>query len=544
MKKQNYKTFILLLIFLSFSRISFSQKDDEQLKKFEQVINFLDNNYVDSINKEKIIKSAIVASLKELDPHSIYYDKDEIEELNRGLVGSFVGVGITYDIINDTVLILSVIPNGPSEKAGVMPGDRIIKVDNELIAGKGLINDDILKDFLTGKKETEVVISVKRAGLKSLKDIKIIRNKVPVNSIDAYYNVTDDIAYIKLKRFSASSMTEFTNAVDKLGLNESKKLILDLRGNRGGYLYVSVRLLERFLKKKSLVLITKGLHSSKKEYKTYLKANLKNTDLVILINESSASASEIVSGAIQDWDRGVIVGRRSYGKGLVQKPFYLNDGSMMRLTIAKYYTPSGRNIQKSYSEGQEKYSHEISERLKNGELMHKDSIKFIDSLKYYTLNNKRLIYGGGGIMPDIFVELDTLKYPSFYKEYLNSGKINEFVHLFVDKNRDFFKNNFEDFNTFNKTWNIERKNIKDLIIYLNKDEENILDLTDELISNEFVKLHLKSLVAYDVFGENEFYKVLNEKDEAFNKAIEILNNEKKYNKILHSNIVGEFVDEK
>jgi len=544
MKKQNYKTFILLLIFLSIKNFGFSQNEDNQLKKFEQVINYIDKNYVDSIDKEHIIKSAIIASLKELDPHSVYYDKDEIEELNRGLKGSFVGVGITYDIINDTVLILSVINDGPSESAGVNAGDRIIKVDNELIAGKGLIDDDKLRDILTGKKETEVIISVKRNGIDGLKDIKIIRNKVPVNSINSFYKVSDDIAYIRLKRFSATSMTEFRNAVDKLELDGSKKLILDLRSNRGGYLYVSVRLLERFLKKKSLVLITKGLHNSKKEYKTYLKANLKNTNLVILINEASASASEIVSGAIQDWDRGVIVGRRSYGKGLVQKPFYLNDGSMMRLTIAKYYTPSGRNIQKSYSEGQEKYSHEISDRLESGELMHKDSIKHIDSLKYYTLNNKRLIYGGGGIMPDVFVELDTLKYPSFYKEHLGKGKINEFVHLFVDKNRSFFIDNYRNFEVFNKDWNIDRKNIEDLIFYLNKGEENVLDITDELFGNNFVINHLKALVAYDVFGENEFYKILNEKDEAFNKAIDILNDMKKYNEILHSDIVGEYVESK
>ncbi|NPA44609.1 MAG: S41 family peptidase, partial [Chlorobi bacterium] len=521
MSKYIYKIFILVIVIIFQRFEGFSQNENEQIKKFEQVINYIDNNYVDSVDNEQIIKSAIVASLKELDPHSVYYDKDEIEDLNRGLKGSFVGVGITYDIINDTVLILSVINDGPSEKAGVLAGDRIIKVDNKLIAGKGLIDDDKLRDVLGGKKETEVVISVKREGVKDLKNIKIIRNKVPVNSINSYYKVTDDIAYVRLKRFSATSMTEFKKVVDELGLDGSKKLILDLRGNRGGYLYVSVRLLENFLKKKSLVLVTKGLHSPEKEYKTFFNAKLKNTDLVVLINESSASASEIVSGAIQDWDRGVIVGRRSYGKGLVQKPFYLNDGSMMRLTIAKYYTPSGRNIQKSYSDGQDKYNHEISDRLENGELMHKDSVKHIDSLKYYTLNNKRLIYGGGGIMPDIFVELDTLKYPIFYKEYLGEGKINEFAHLFVDKNRSFLRNNYKNFEKFDKKWTVSKKNIEDLILYLNKDEKNISELINELFTNKYVRNHLKALVAYDVFGENEFYRILNEEDATFNKAIEI-----------------------
>jgi len=542
MKKQNYKTFILLLIFFLIKVTGFSQNEDEQLKKFEQVISYIDNNYVDSVDKKQIVKNAIVASLKELDPHSVYYDKDKIEELNRGLVGSFVGVGISYDIINDTVLILSVIKDGPSDIAQVMQGDRIIKVDNELIAGKGLIDDDKLRDLLTGQKGSGVLLSIKRNGIEKLIDFKVIRNKVSVNSIDASYKINDDIAYIKLKRFSSTSMDEFKKVIEKLGLNGSKKLILDLRGNRGGYLYVSVRLLENFLNKRSLVLSTKGLHSSKKEYRTYLNGKLKNTDLVILINESSASASEIVSGAIQDWDRGVIVGRLSYGKGLVQKPFYLNDGSMMRLTIAKYYTPSGRNIQKPYDKGQDKYNHEIADRVSNGELMHKDSIKHNDSLKFYTLNNKRLIYGGGGIMPDIFVELDTLKYPQFYKDFLGTGKINEFIHLFVDKNRSFFKDNFGNFESFNKKWNVDRKNVEELILYLNNDEENLLDLTDELFSNDFVKEHLKALVAYDVFGENEYFKIINEKDETFNKAIEILNNKKKYYEILHNDVVGEYIE--
>ncbi len=542
MKVQNYKIFTLLILFLIIKNISFSQVGSEQLLKFTQVINNIDNHYVDRVDKTKLIKSAIIATLKELDPHSVYYDKEELYELNRRLKGSFVGVGITYDIINDTVLILSVVPNGPAAIAGVLPGDRLLKVNNELIAGQE-VTDDKLRDLLTGERYSEVMVSLKRAGQKEILITTITRNTIPVKSIDAAYKVSDEIAYIKLKRFSATSINEFNQAIEKLELKKSGKLILDLRSNRGGYLYVSVKLLEKFLKKNTPVLLTKGLHNPEKEYKTHLKPQFKNTDLVILMNESSASASEIVSGAIQDWDRGVILGRRSYGKGLVQKPFYLLDGSMMRLTIAKYYTPSGRSIQKPYDKGQDVYNKEIKQRVKSGELMHKDSIKHNDSLKYYTLNNKRLIYGGGGIMPDVYVELDTVNYHHFYRKYMNSGKFYEFVHLFVDKNRSFFKDSFPNFEMFNSEWNINIKNIEDLISYLNKDDKDVLDLADELYSNIFVKNHLKALIANDIFGENEYYKIINKRDRTFNKAIEILSDKKKYYEILHSDIVGEYVDE-
>jgi len=540
---RNYKIFILIVLFLVIKNFSFSQIDDEQILKFKQVINNIDNNYVDSVDRANLIKSAIVATLKELDPHSVYYDKDKLYELNRELNGSFVGVGIKYDIINDTVLILSVVPNGPSAIAGVLPGDRLIKVGNELIAGQD-VGDDKLRDLLIGERYSEVMVSIKRAGQKEILEMLITRNTIPINSIKAAYKINDDIVYIKLKRFSASSINEFNKVIEKLDFKSSNKLILDLRGNGGGYLYVSVKLLENFLKKGTPVLFTKGIHNPEKEYKTHIKAQFKNTNLVVLINESSASASEIVSGAIQDWDRGVIVGRRSFGKGLVQKPYYLIDGSMMRLTIAKYYTPSGRSIQKPYNKGQGAYNKEIVRRVSSGELMHKDSIKHNDTLKYYTLNNKRLIYGGGGIMPDVYVELDTVDYHQFYRKFMNSGKLYEFVHLFVDKNRTFFKSNFSNFETFNSSWELSMKNIEELIFYLNNDEEEVINFADELFANNFVKNHLKALIANDIFGENEYYKIINIKDKTLTKAIEILSDKKKYYEILHNDIVGEYVEYK
>ncbi len=538
MKKQNYKLFILLVLFLLKLNYSSAQTEQDQVYKFTQVLDLINKHYVDSVKNSELVKSAIIASLKELDPHSVYFDKEELEELNRGLKGSFVGIGITYDIINDTVLVLSVIENGPSENAGILAGDRIIKVENKLIAGTG-IDDDKLKELLTGKKKTNVSVFIKRYEQAELEKITITRDKIPVNSIDAAYNVSDKITYIKLNRFSATSIHEFKKATKKLSFSNSKKLILDLRNNTGGYLYVSVRLLENFLKKNTPVLFTKGVHNPKKEYKTQINGKFRNSNLIILINEASASASEIVSGAIQDIDRGIIVGRRSYGKGLVQKPYYLVDGSMIRLTIAKYYTPSGRNIQKPYDKGYEKYNDDLTNRLEKGEMMFKDSIKQNDSLKYYTLNSKRLIYGGGGIMPDVFVKLDTSEYPQFYKEHLQSRKINEFIHLYVASHRKFFKTAFLNFNEYKNNYKIDLHFTEKLISYLYKNnikEDIIIDKAKILNNNSSVNLHLKALIAYDFFGENEYYKIINQKDKAILKAIEILNNKKEYSDILEGNI--------
>ena len=541
MSKKILKIAFNIIFTVLFVSTSFSQVDQEQIYKFNQVIDNISNYYVDSIDESKLIKSAIVATLKELDPHSVYFDKEDLEELNRGLRGSFVGVGITYDIIKDTVLILSVTSNGPSEIAGIIPGDRIIKIGNEVIASNG-IDDEKLKDLLTGEKGSSVTVSVKRTGRKNLKEIEITRNKIPVKSIDAAYKINDEIVYIKLSRFSATSVAEFNKLVESLQISASNKIILDLRNNSGGYLYVSVKLLENFLKKNSVVLYTKGVNNPEKEYKTHGNGKFKQSDIVILINEASASASEIVSGAIQDLDRGVVIGRRSYGKGLVQKPIYLVDGSMIRLTIAKYFTPSGRNIQKPYNKGIENYNHEIANRLDRGELMNKDSVKHNDTLQYFTLNNKRVIYGGGGIIPDIFVELDTLKFPQFYKEFIKSAKVNEFVHLFVDKNRMYFERSFPEFEHFMANYTIDMKNIEELIVYLYEDGEENLDKVNILYNNDFAILHIKALIAYDLYGKNEYFKVYNEKDKMLLKAVEILKNDKKYSDILHNDIIGEYIE--
>ena len=533
------KIFILICTFFLVCNVSQAQIDQEQIYKFNQVIENISNYYVDSVNEAKLIEKAIITTLKELDPHSVYFPKDKVEEINRGLIGSFVGIGIKYDIINDTIMVLSVVKNGPSGKAGLKPGDKIIKVDEEVIAGTG-ITDDKLKDLLTGEKGTEVFIYIKRKKTKKLKKIKIIRGDIPIKSIDAAYLLNDEIAYIKLNRFSATTIDEFKETTDTLLKGSIDKLILDLRNNSGGYLYVSVKLLEFFLEKNSVVLSTKGIHRSDKEYKTQKSGKYRNAELVVLINEGSASASEIFSGAIQDWDRGVIIGRRSFGKGLVQKPIYLIDGSLMRLTIAKYYTPSGRNIQKTYENGIEEYNNEINDRLILGELMSKDSIKYIDSLKFHTLNNNRMIYGGGGIVPDIFIPVDTLKYPYFYREKINNGKVSEFIHLYVDDNREEMYSAYVNFEKFYNYYRTSDNEINDMITYLYDDDENKEEYAEKLIKNELISLHIKALVANDLWGESAYYEIINEQDDIFLKAVDILKNKKKYSEILLNDIVGDY----
>ena len=528
----NKTTILFFLLFFIFPEL-FAQTDQEQIYKYNQVFDAVAGSYADSVNQEKLTEDAIKALLKDLDPHSLYFSKDEIEELNRGLKGSFTGVGITYDIIQDTVLILSTSENGPSEKAGVLPGDRIIKVNNETIAGNG-ITDKKLKTLLTGEKGTKVQVTVKRRGVKNFPTYEITRGKIPVKSITAAYNINNNTTYIKLNRFSATTLDEFKKITDSLIRNKTGKLILDLRYNSGGYLYTAIRLLENFFNKNTLVLYTEGIHQKRKNYYTHKIGKFRNNDLVILINESSASAAEIVSGAVQDSDRGIIIGRRSYGKGLVQKPIYLIDGSMIRLTIAKYYTPSGRNIQKPYDKGIDNYNEDLIHRYEHGEFSNKDSIKFNDSLKYKTLINNRPVYGGGGIMPDIFIPEDTLHFPYFYRKHYGSGKINEFIHLYVEKNRKNIFTEYKNFENFSSDFKISDKTIKDFTDYLYNDEIKKNDYYNEFINNKYIKNQIKALIANDLWDDTEYYKIKNKYDPAFIKALEVLNNKKEYADILHA----------
>jgi carboxyl-terminal processing protease len=535
------KNNLIVLLFISFINNINAQIDREQIYKFEQVIENISNFYVDSVNESALVEKAIVAMLKELDPHSIYYPKEEAEEINKGLIGSFTGIGITYDIINDTVMIISVLDSCPAQNAGLLPGDRILKINNRSIAGIK-ITDKQIRELFVGVKGTQIILDIKRKKSENPLRFNVSLDEIPINSIVAFYIYQNDIAFIKLNRFGAKTINEFKSVSDSLIKSGINKIIIDLRDNSGGYLYASVNLLENFLEKNMVVLYTQGENNPKKEYKTQTSGNLKKIDLVVLMDESTASAGEIFCGAIQDWDRGVIIGRRSFGKGLVQKPVYLIDGSLIRLTIARYYTPSGRNIQKPYSSDFSEYENDLNNRLNSGELINRDSIKICDSLKFYTLTNHRLIYGGGGILPDIFIPIDTLKLPNNNEVKMNNKTLNEFIHLFVDKHRTYFKNNFPDFQTFYQKFTFSQENMNELIDYIYKNNVNAEYYKQNLLDNKLFLTRIKALIADDLYTENEFYKIYNLQDSAFLKAVYILRNKQIYNDILTGEIVGDYND--
>lgn len=529
----NLKFKVSITLFLVFvSLFSFGQVSENQVYKLTQVFRNIGNYYVDSIDENELIDKAIIKTLQELDPHSSFFTKDEVEELSRDLEGSFNGIGINYNIIRDTVWILSTIKDGPSEKAGLKSGDRIVYVEGENIAGKG-IDDSDLRRLLSGQRGTKVKLSVYRSGNRKLANYTIERDLIKVSSIEAAYMVNDNVGYIKLEKFSGTTVDDFNFALEKLTNEGAEHLILDLRDNGGGYLQAAVKICNHFLDKNSLIVYTEGLKSPKTNYKSKHETKFEINRLIVIIDESSASASEIVSGAVQDWDRGVILGRRSFGKGLVQRPFYLADGSMMRLTIARYYTPSGRCIQKPYGKSKQDYYEEISYRVTHGELMHSDSIKFADSLKYYTLKNNRTIYAGGGIMPDVFVPLDTAMYPNTYRDIASTGKLITFIHDFVDGKRNYFNTVFSDFEKFNNDYNIDQQIINKLIIYtLGSDYADKEGVASSLVNNVNVKNHLKALIANDLWDSQGYYHVINSNSKTFLKAVEIISDKDKYEKVL------------
>jgi carboxyl-terminal processing protease len=382
---------------------------NEQAFKFGKVLEWIDRYYVDSVNQPELVERAITELLKELDPHSSYLNKEEVAQLNEPLQGNFEGIGVSFNILNDTVYVIAPVLGGPSDKAGILRGDRIVKVDGNNIAGIGIKSDQVFS-MLRGNKGSNVIVSILRREVPGLVDYEIIRDKIPIYSVEASYKVGDDIGYIKINRFSMTTTEEFKKALTDLRDEHVKDLIIDLTGNGGGYLEVAIKLADQFLDAGKLILYTEGVNSPKKEYFATRDGIFEKGNLVILIDEGSASASEILCGAIQDWDRGIIIGRRSYGKGLVQKPLLLPDQSMIRLTVAKYYTPTGRLIQKPYRMSRDDYEKDLLNRYNKGEFAHKDSIHLPDSLKYYTLKNTRTVYGGGGIMPDYFVSIDTGHY--------------------------------------------------------------------------------------------------------------------------------------
>lgn len=521
-----------LVLFLVSFRAN-SQIQFEQTVKFGQLLEWLNDSYVDSVNEAKIVEDAIIYILKELDPHSSYLTKKEVKEINEPLQGNFEGIGISFNILDDTIFVISPISGGPSERVGILAGDRIIKVDGKNVAGTGITNNDVFA-LLRGRKGTKVTVSIQRRNVNKLLDFNITRDKIPIYSIDASYKLTDKIGYIKLNRFSMTTMKEFTDDMNELFTDGTESLILDLTGNGGGYLEVAFELADQFLDDNKLIVYTEGLHSPKREYKATDQGLFEKGNLIILIDEGTASASEIVSGAVQDWDRGIIVGRRSFGKGLVQKPFMMTDQSMIRLTIARYYTPTGRLIQKPYKQIGEEYDMDIINRYRNGELMNKDSIRFPDSLKYHTLVKSRLVYGGGGIMPDFFVPIDTSYYSDFYRDIIRKGILNQFVLTYVDNNRQLLLEKYPDIQEFKYSYNVTDE-IFDELLNFSREQELIPSEEELSLSGSQLRNLMKAYVARDLWGTNEFYQVINDNDPKILKSVDILEHWDKYQVQLQKN---------
>lgn len=500
---------------------SAAKAQNPQSQKMDALMQMIQYAYVDTVNENRITEDAIRAVLKDLDPHSAYIPAEDLKSANEPLLGKFEGIGIQFNILEDTIFVTNTIAGGPSEKVGLLAGDRIVKIEGVNVAGIKITNNDVLKK-LRGDKGTKVTVSIFRRGEPELLDFLITRDKIPLYSVDAAYVAAPEIGYIKVSRFADSTVEEFREALKKLKEQGIKSLVLDLTGNGGGYLNRAIELADEFLNEGKRVVYTEGTHAPRQESFATSQGGWEKGKLVVMIDEYSASASEIVSGAVQDWDRGLIVGRRSFAKGLVQKPFPLPDGSAVRLTIARYYTPSGRCIQKSYEKGDEDYDNDIYNRQLKGELFSADSIHFSDSLKYFT-NSKRTVYGGGGIMPDVFVPLDTTIISTYSRDLQRKGILNDFALGYVDRNRNKLISAYPDLSTFIKNFTTDEKFLNEFFAFADKKEVKKNE-QDWQTSSLLIQTLLKALVARDLYNSQAFYPVFNEINDTFKKAIECIQN--------------------
>ncbi len=516
---------ITIFFLVAFYFCSNAQNDNSKIHtayKFEQIINKIEQLYVDSVNTKKLTEIAIIALLEELDPHTTYIPKEDASDARSQIDGSFVGIGIRFNIVKDTILVVGTISGGPSEKLGILPGDKIIIVDEEVVAGIGIKNNGV-RGRLLGEKNSKVIVSIKRNGINDLIKFNIKRDKIPIFSVDAAYMIDNKTGYIKLNSFSRTTTKEIRSAISKLKKKGMKKLVFDLQDNGGGLLSAAQEVADEFLSEDKLIVYSEGRSQPRSNLRAGKKGQWEKGELIILVNEYTASASEIVSGAVQDWDRGIIVGRRTFGKGLVQRPIRLLDGSEMRLTIARYYTPTGRFIQKPYDDVKS-YKNDITQRFLNGELMHADSIKLPDSLKFSTKIKNRDVYSGGGIMPDYFVAIDTSDITDYFKDINRGGHLNGFTLNYVNNNREDLKKKYSKFKSFKKSSIIDDDLIENFKAYVANEDSTIKFNAEQFqISEKLIKLRIKANIALNLWGYAEFYEIFNDRNEELQKALTLFN---------------------
>lgn len=582
MKKNLVNTllFCLLCFNFSFAQTNTPNKNYQQGKtKIDQLLNSINLMYVDSVDFDPLVDKSITTMLKELDPHTAFIPKKDVAAMTEPLQGSFDGIGVTFQLIKDTINVMEVIIDGPSEKVGILAGDKIIKVDDTLACGDKISNDWVRK-HLRGAKGSKVKVSVKRGRNPQLIDFVITRGAIPMHSINVYFMVDTTTGYIKLERFAATSTTELTSAMKELKRKGMKDLILDLRGNGGGYLNVAFQICDQFISGKRMIVYTDNFRGTGEKFYSSQDGLFEEGKLIVLVDENSASASEITSGCIQDWDRGLVVGRRTFGKGLVQKPLRLIDQSEVRLTISHYYTPTGRCIQKPYNDGLDAYYSDIQNRVKKGELYTADNIHFPDSLKYKTPNG-RTVYGGGGIMPDIFIPLDTTRYSTLYNEIVRKGIFGNFVMDYLENNRESMNKQYPTFEDFQKNYKIsdefyqefmqfaKKEGVSDsasfkfstyansfikanqdkldslfqsaksvnteildtmLVNYITKNYNEAMRLRNEAHAGEYIKDYLRYEIARGLYGFGNAYRIFLETDDTYQQAVELMHNKKIFKK--------------
>lgn len=511
---------IILLLFVVTQLIQAQDYNKSPLHKLQLAEYAINSLYVTKVDENKLVEDAIEGMLSKLDPHSTYSDAEEVKLMNAPLQGNFNGIGVQFQMIDDTLFVIQPIINGPSEKVGIRAGDRIIAVNDTSIAGVKMGTEKIMNK-LRGPRNTLVNLTIVRRGTKEQLHYTVKRDKISINSIEVAYMMRPGVGYIRIEQFSLTTPDEFETVLKRLKQQGMKSLILDLQGNGGGYLNAATDVANDFLKNKELIVYTEGRRTPREEFRAKGNGIFQNGKLVILVDEFTASASEIVSGAVQDWDRGVIVGRRTFGKGLVQRPIDLPDGSMIRLTIAHYYTPSGRCIQKPYTD-KEDYAYDILKRYSHGEMQNADSIHFPDSLKYKTLVFGKTVYGGGGIMPDYFIPIDTTYYSKYLVSLNNKGIILQVSAQYIETNRQELLNKYKNIADFKHFFDVSDTPL--LAELKTKGEKNGIkfDETQYNTSLKMIKRTLKALIARDLWGMNEYFQIYNDTNESVQKALEII----------------------